>query len=492
MSFDFRSSQIRTNKLISSGSTGTNAKLLVYDIAADGVPANQGNINTTIFPTSSIGTDVFIYFSGSSGTRGIGGTYGTIVFGGDICVSGTTYLSSSTVTGNMTVSNILSASTLTANTLSGYNLSASNKVMAGGDISGSSNLNINGGANIRGNTTVNIPDIGDINPGLNVTNSIVSKGLLILGDETLLGEPLGVCVVSGGLTVSKGGLNIDASSDTTILHIEDALDAGNNSGSFEVKSSNTQFYTETNYTVTASNIYFSSIYPYDISLSYNIGSNTNKWDKSYINSGTFLYNVSASLISGSEIKVSNGIILSPLLSSSFGEAQSYNSGKILFESNSGSLVLNNNGSYEIISTNKNILQKLDISNYKITSTGVSASAEVICQYPIMSSELSKLVPSTGNGRLSSFKLKVVLSTTTGSLPAYVRLLNLSTPAYIDISGENTYILSSSSLTPTVITSSNILVDPNFNYNDSIYELQLFSSGSGSGSAILGSAQFIFN
>lgn len=323
MSFDFRSSQIRTNKLISSGSTGTNAKLLVYDIAADGVPANQGNINTTIFPTSSIGTDVFIYFSGSSGTRGIGGTYGTIVFGGDIYVSGTTYLSSSTVTGNMTVSNILSASTLTANTLSGYNLSAS-------------------------------------------------------------------------------------------------------------------------------------------------------------------------LISGSEIKVSNGIILSPLLSSSFGEAQSYNSGKILFESNSGSLVLNNNGSYEIISTNKNILQKLDISNYKITSTGVSASAEVICQYPIMSSELSKLVPSTGNGRLSSFKLKVVLSTTTGSLPAYVRLLNLSTPAYIDISGENTYILSSSSLTPTVITSSNILVDPNFNYNDSIYELQLFSSGSGSGSAILGSAQFIFN
>lgn len=48
MAYDFRASQVRTNKLITSGSTGTPAKLLVYDISADGTPANQGNINNNV------------------------------------------------------------------------------------------------------------------------------------------------------------------------------------------------------------------------------------------------------------------------------------------------------------------------------------------------------------------------------------------------------------------------------------------------------------
>lgn len=88
MAYDFRASQVRTNKLITSGSTGTPAKLLVYDISADGTPANQGNINTAIFNTSSIGADTFIFFSGSKGTIDQSNG-GLVVFGGDTKVSGT-------------------------------------------------------------------------------------------------------------------------------------------------------------------------------------------------------------------------------------------------------------------------------------------------------------------------------------------------------------------------------------------------------------------
>jgi hypothetical protein len=77
---DFRASQIQTNKIISSGSTGTNAKLLIYDIAADGSPTNQGNINTAVFSTSSIGNDIYAYFSGSESSK--------TCFGGGIVVSG--------------------------------------------------------------------------------------------------------------------------------------------------------------------------------------------------------------------------------------------------------------------------------------------------------------------------------------------------------------------------------------------------------------------
>jgi hypothetical protein len=88
MVFDFRASQIRTNKLITSGSTGTPAKLLVYDISADGTPANQGNINTSSFGVDSIGSDTFIYVSGSRSALSQS-SGGIAVFGGDMRISGT-------------------------------------------------------------------------------------------------------------------------------------------------------------------------------------------------------------------------------------------------------------------------------------------------------------------------------------------------------------------------------------------------------------------
>jgi hypothetical protein len=63
MTLDFRASQIQTNKLISSGSSGTatGASLLIYPHSADDATApNQGYINQAAFNTGSIGTDIFL------------------------------------------------------------------------------------------------------------------------------------------------------------------------------------------------------------------------------------------------------------------------------------------------------------------------------------------------------------------------------------------------------------------------------------------------
>jgi len=91
MPIDFRASQIETNKIISSGSTGTptGARLVVYPhIADDGTAPNQGFINQSVFVTSSIGTDIFLYVSGGIGERNVGGAQSITCFGGDVHISG--------------------------------------------------------------------------------------------------------------------------------------------------------------------------------------------------------------------------------------------------------------------------------------------------------------------------------------------------------------------------------------------------------------------
>lgn len=91
MSLDFRASQIQTNKIIASGSTGTEtgAQIVVYShLADDGTAPNQGYIDQTKFVTSSIGTDIFLYVSGGIGERNVGGAKSITCFGGDVHISG--------------------------------------------------------------------------------------------------------------------------------------------------------------------------------------------------------------------------------------------------------------------------------------------------------------------------------------------------------------------------------------------------------------------
>jgi hypothetical protein len=91
MPIDTRLSQIQTNKLIASGTTGTatGAKLLIYPHeASDALIPNQGFIDQTVFDTGSIGTDVFLYVSGGIGQKDVGDSQAIAVFGGDVHISG--------------------------------------------------------------------------------------------------------------------------------------------------------------------------------------------------------------------------------------------------------------------------------------------------------------------------------------------------------------------------------------------------------------------
>jgi len=90
-SIDFRADQIQTKQIIVTGSGAGTTKLLIYGIEAQGSPVNEGVVNTTIFPTGSIGSDVFLYVSGAVNTKGSATVRGTSVFGGDLVVSGSLY-----------------------------------------------------------------------------------------------------------------------------------------------------------------------------------------------------------------------------------------------------------------------------------------------------------------------------------------------------------------------------------------------------------------
>lgn len=94
MAIDFRANQIRTNKIIGSGSSGTGAEIMIYSVSASS--DLQGGINTSKFNLSGIGTDVFMFVSGASGSIGTT-TRGVSVFGGDVVVSGTLKVGSSSI-----------------------------------------------------------------------------------------------------------------------------------------------------------------------------------------------------------------------------------------------------------------------------------------------------------------------------------------------------------------------------------------------------------
>ena len=153
MSLDFRFSQGQTNKIIASGSTGTStgAKLVIFPISADeaGTP-NQGFIDQTIFVTSSIGTDIFLYVSGGVGKKGVGGSQAITAFGGDVHISGNltvdgTYPAGGGGGDTYWVSNVANSIyttgsvTLTGSLINGANNTASGNAHAEGEYTNAGN-----------------------------------------------------------------------------------------------------------------------------------------------------------------------------------------------------------------------------------------------------------------------------------------------------------------------------------------------------------------
>lgn len=89
MPIDFRASNIQTQKLIASGtiSSSGRSQLAVYPIEdQDTGSPNQGQISTRILDKIQ-GSDVFLFVSGSTNSKG-GTTQGTVLFNGDVHISG--------------------------------------------------------------------------------------------------------------------------------------------------------------------------------------------------------------------------------------------------------------------------------------------------------------------------------------------------------------------------------------------------------------------
>jgi len=82
MAIDFRANQIRVNKIISSGSS-----IIIYPSGAASDFA--GTINTSIFPQTGFGSDVFLFVSGGNARNSA--TRNVSVFGGVLVTSGTLY-----------------------------------------------------------------------------------------------------------------------------------------------------------------------------------------------------------------------------------------------------------------------------------------------------------------------------------------------------------------------------------------------------------------
>jgi hypothetical protein len=192
---DFRASQIQTNKIIATGSTDTNAKILIYPIdAQNNSNPNTGEINPQAFSTSSIGEDVFLYVSGVIGGLN-NNTYGVSVFGGDLYISGNLYLQGTTNISGSGGTGTTSASYL----LLGNNLALPNerKFAVGAGLSEN-----DGGA--HGNYTVSAP--------------FVSATFLTVNSESLLPNERRL-IFGTGLSSSDGGSNngLTASIDNTVV-----------------------------------------------------------------------------------------------------------------------------------------------------------------------------------------------------------------------------------------------------------------------------------
>jgi hypothetical protein len=84
MSFDFNASQIRTTQIIASGSKTTTPAIMIY--GSGSATSYTGAYTADVL--SKVGTDTFLFVSGTIGKRGVSGAKALTLFGGDTITSG--------------------------------------------------------------------------------------------------------------------------------------------------------------------------------------------------------------------------------------------------------------------------------------------------------------------------------------------------------------------------------------------------------------------
>lgn len=467
MALDFRANQVRTSKLIASGSTGTNASLLIYPIAADGTPAGAGNINPAVFGTGSIGSDTFLYVSGTkqgSLTTLFPSTGKHVVFGGDAWFSGTIGIGpfsagNSFYFGNRTIfTKDFTQATTDITLQAGLNIDfagGSIDLFAGagfdgghirgraGDTSGTFGTPIGGYVGFYAGTGSAGLGAGDVGGAGGRFDAVGGEGGSGFKDRAGDGGNVSFFGGAGGIGSSGGGVGGHGG---LIIFVAGPAQAGSTT----------------------------SGHPGNVI----IGAGSSSFGGGVVSIGDKQYGLTKNIILGGQQSTTASLGKDTYLfvSGAISSIGSALSGTAVF---GGDVVVS--GTLKIL--NGQVTGRLPAGFYTST-TNLSGSPQVCGQNFWDPSEAGYA------SGLSSIVLRAIMSTTTGSNIAYMKMFNVTNLVYVEIGGAGQTIISSSATTPTKKTSANLVTATGFSTTGSaIYEIQLYSSSSSS-PAILGSAEIL--
>ncbi|MEM4367413.1 MAG: hypothetical protein QXO21_00090 [Candidatus Anstonellales archaeon] len=202
-SLDFRALQIDTSQIRASGSNGTSARLLIYDISADNAALPyRGQIDLTKFDTTNIGSDVFLFVSGNKHNISDTTLSNQTLFGGSVVISGSlkTYndflvksvIYLDTVKDGLPTNAIIQYGTSTTwNNLISYNNSSNtiniaNSSVAG--VTGFGNWSFNNNVTVGGNFYVNGTVEAIINPPTTLQNGFSVNGGIVTITPAITGS----------------------------------------------------------------------------------------------------------------------------------------------------------------------------------------------------------------------------------------------------------------------------------------------------------------
>ena len=473
MTIDFRASQIQTNRLIATGSTGTHAKFIIYPFTADGTPANQGNINPAVFSTSSIGTDVFFYISGTLQTNKVSPLPSTgqhTVFGGDAMVSGTMgfatwspgsktnlYIADNTIftTGseseeaNIYVRAGSNAGTHDGGTLGfygGVGYTGGTISLYGGDAILANTLGTSGGfiglTSGQGSPGTSAATLGGTGGSIIITAASGGAGSKARAGD---GGPITLTAGNGGIGVSGGGV-------------------GGNGGNISVIGG----------TAPAG----STVSGYPGNLIITAGSSS--YGGGVVSLGDNEHGVTKYVVVGGRqsTTASLGTDTYLFISGAVGSVGTSVRGTTVF---GGDIYVSG-----VLKTAGGLLARVPVGSYT-TTTNTSASAQV-CGHNFWTPSEVGWVPG------SQIIFRAILSTTTASNTAYVKLWNITSLVFVEIGGPGITTLSTTSTTPFKLGSVNLGASGVVGFStasNAIYEVQIYTSGAGI-TAILGSAELLNN
>lgn len=476
MPVDFRASQLQTNKIIASGSTGTgtNALLLIYPISKQNTSSlNQGFINLAAFNTSSIGSDVFMYVSGGIAQKGVSASNSISVFGGDLHVSG-----------NLSVNGSLPFATSSFFRLGlvdyASTISTSSSPEVVGQVIFSANefsgtLTLRGMLSSTSTTTTASVKFWNLTSGTYV--DIAGTGqttLSVIGLVPVLTSSVNLIGANGFSTSSQHVYELQLFTSTG--------SATAYAGGWELRPSGTfaaltLSYSTSSTTFTSGSWIEGSPSP-RLRTTASVALHTSFAEE--MGADVFFF-VSGSIASGSATS-RNTVFGGTLITS----------GNLGFRNPAvppgrGSISLNPQGSLTFFDGDNPqgwSLTQLAVSGAAGAGTGFP-ELQMVAAAVTLASTASTMVgqfqynPTEFDTTPTNARLRTIFAVTSPPQTASLRLYNLTSASYVHIGGAGLIDIFSTASNPTFITSSNLVGATNFSTASALYEVQISSSLSGS-------------